>query len=75
MSAIDFEDDRDGCIFKAVIRREDVLSTTQKTTQKILAVLKEGASASRRKIADILGDITEDGVKYHLNKMKKDGGH
>ncbi len=42
--AIDFEDDRDGCIFKAVIRREDVLSTTQKTTQKILAVLNSTLS-------------------------------
>jgi len=38
-----------------------------------LAVLKENAFTSRRKIADILGDITEDDVKYHLNKMKKDG--
>jgi len=30
--AIDFKDDRDGCIFKAVIHRDWVASTTQKTT-------------------------------------------
>lgn len=47
--------------------------TTQKTTQKILAMLKESPYISRSKIAEVLGDITEDGVKYHLNKMKKAG--
>jgi len=67
--AIEFEDDRDGCIFKAVIRREAVASTTQ----KILEMLKESPYISRSKIAEMLGDITEDGVKYHLNKMKKPG--
>ena len=46
--------------------------TTQKTTQKILSILKENPSASRKEIAIILGDITEDGVKYQLNKMKKE---
>jgi ATP-dependent DNA helicase RecG len=46
--------------------------TTQKTTQKILSILKENPSASRKEIAVILGDITEDGVKYQLNKMKKE---
>ena len=46
--------------------------TTQKTTRKILSILKENPSASRKEIALILGDITEDGVKYQLNKMKKE---
>ena len=46
--------------------------TTQKINQKILSILKENPSASRKKIAVILGDITEDGVKYQLNKMKKE---
>ena len=30
-------------------------------------------SSSRRAIAEKLGDITEDGVKYQLNKMKSQG--
>ena len=54
--------------------------TTQKTTQKalstaqkILAVLREDPQASRRQIAESLKDITEDGVKYHLDKLKKAG--
>lgn len=55
--------------------------TTQKTTQKIpqktiqriLDILSTDPSAGRRFIAEKLGDITEDGVKYQLNKMKSDG--
>ena len=46
--------------------------TTRKTTQKILSILKENPSVSRKEIAVILGDITEDGVKYQLSKMKKE---
>jgi len=46
--------------------------TREKTTQKILSILKENPSASRKEIALILGDITEDGVKYQLYKMKKE---
>ncbi len=30
-------------------------------------------SAGRRLISEKLGDITEDGVKYQLNKMKTEG--
>ncbi len=52
--------------------------TTQKATQKtipdrILDVLREDASASRRSIADRLGGITVDGVKYHLDKLRDEG--
>ncbi len=47
--------------------------TTQKTTQKILAILRQNPSASRREIAAILKYITEDGVKYHLDKLKSEG--
>ncbi len=46
---------------------------TQKTTQRILEILHESPQASRREIAEKLIDITEDGVKYQLDKMKKDG--
>ncbi len=46
--------------------------TTQKTTQKILSILQDNPSASRKEIAEVLGDITEDGVKYQLAKMKKE---
>jgi len=49
------------------------LKTTPKTTQKILAILATNPRASRKDIAQQLGDLTEDGVKYHLNQMKQDG--
>ncbi|MEJ1296571.1 MAG: helix-turn-helix domain-containing protein [Candidatus Sedimenticola sp. (ex Thyasira tokunagai)] len=47
--------------------------TTQKTTQRILEVLRITPSAGRRAIAEQLGDITEDGVKYQISKMKAEG--
>jgi ATP-dependent DNA helicase RecG len=47
--------------------------TTQKTTQKILDVLRENPQAGRKEIAEIIGDITEDGIKYHLEKLKAIG--
>ncbi|MEJ1363134.1 MAG: ATP-dependent DNA helicase, partial [Candidatus Sedimenticola sp. (ex Thyasira tokunagai)] len=46
---------------------------TQKTTQRILEVLRITPSAGRRAIAEQLGDITEDGVKYQISKMKAEG--
>ena len=52
---------------------KNYLETTQKTTQKILDILKEHPQAGRKEIAEILGDITEDGVKYHIDKLKKEG--
>ena len=47
--------------------------TTQKTTQKILELLKENSALSRSELTDMIGNITEDGVKYNLDKLKKEG--
>ena len=55
--------------------------TTQKTTQKgktttqkkILDYLKEHPEATRKKLAEVLGTITEDGVKFHLAKLQEKG--
>jgi len=47
--------------------------TTLKTTQKILMILRNNPSVSRREISAILGDITEDGVKYHLAELNSKG--
>jgi ATP-dependent DNA helicase RecG len=67
-------------IFTLIIKRLQVFPkrTTQKTTRKttrktderILEILTLHPNASRSEIANTLGDITEDGVKYHLNKLK-----
>jgi ATP-dependent DNA helicase RecG len=61
-------------VFRTIIPLKVLKKTTQKTTQKrIFELLRESPSLSRRELAEILGDITEDGVKYHLDKLKKEG--
>ena len=57
---------------------ETTQKTTQKATQKpaperILDILREDPTANRRTIAASQGDMTEDGVKYHLGKLKDEG--
>lgn len=55
--------------------------TTQKTTQKatqktrglILDLLREAPGLTRKELAERMEDITEDGVKYHLDKLKEEG--
>lgn len=63
----------EGDIFKAIIPTKS--STTQKTTQKtegrVLEILIQHPEYGRKQIAEALGDITEDGVKYQLEKLKK----
>jgi ATP-dependent DNA helicase RecG len=44
---------------------------SQKTTQKILNLLKENPKFSRKELSEIIGDITEDGIKYNLDKLKE----
>ena len=47
--------------------------TTQKTEDRILEVLRHSPEYGRVQISEVLGDITEDGVKYHLDKLRKLG--
>ena len=49
------------------------LETTQKTTQKILELIKKNKYISRKELAIMIENISEDGIKYHLTKMKKKG--
>jgi ATP-dependent DNA helicase RecG len=57
--------------------QETTQKTTRKTTQKtenlIMEFLFKNPKASRAEIAEALGSITEDGIKYQLNKLKKQG--
>lgn len=50
-----------------------IKSTPTRVAEKILAVIKENPSLGSKKISEILGNITPDGVKYHLNILKKEG--
>jgi len=66
---------------QTLLRIEQVQqAVTQKTTQKtaakqqaILEFIQNNPQASRRDIAEALGDITSDGVKYHLQKLQQAG--
>ncbi len=47
--------------------------TTQETTQeKIVALLRKTPTMTRRQMAEIIG-ISENGIKYHLDKLKSSG--
>ena len=52
--------------------KETTQKTTHKTTQKILNLIKENPSITRKRLSELLG-ITPDGIKYHLNNLKKKG--
>jgi ATP-dependent DNA helicase RecG len=55
------------------IHRETTQEATQETTQeKILELIKKNPSSTRKELADKVG-LTTDGVKYHLDKLKKQG--
>ena len=43
------------------------------TAARILDLLRRRPDAGRRELAATLGDITEDGVKYHLDRLKERG--
>ena len=51
---------------------ETTLKTTEKTTEKILRLIKENPSITNKELARLF-DITEDGVFYHIKKMKAAG--
>ena len=59
-------------IFLAIFKRKSSkIAATQKTTQKIIELIKENPRYTRKELAQKIGDITEDGVKYNLEKLKK----
>jgi predicted HTH transcriptional regulator len=46
--------------------------SAQKTTQKLLDLISQDPSVTRKTLAEALG-ITADGVKYHLRKLQEEG--
>jgi len=53
-------------------KRPENAQTAQKTTQKIISALVANSSATRKELAEIAG-ISEDGIKWNLNKLRKEG--
>lgn len=49
---------------------QKVLTATQKA---ILDYLKDHPKATRQEVAEALGNITEDGIKYHFSRLQKKG--
>jgi ATP-dependent DNA helicase RecG len=47
--------------------------TTQIISEKILELLRQNPTMSRKKLAELLGDITEDGVKYPFGQTERSG--
>ncbi|MBI5096939.1 MAG: winged helix-turn-helix domain-containing protein, partial [Nitrospirae bacterium] len=45
---------------------------TQKTTQKIIEAITKKSDITQKELAAIIG-ITEDGVKYHITRLRKKG--
>ena len=55
---------------KDEITTQKTLNTTQK---KILNYLKEHPHATRKDMAAVIGDITEDGIKFNIGKLQQYG--
>ena len=55
---------------KAQGTTQKTLNTTQK---KILNYLKEHPHATRKDMAAVIGDITEDGIKFNIGKLQQYG--
>ena len=49
---------------------QKTLNTTQK---KILNYLKEHPNATRKDMSAVIGDITEDGIKFNIGKLQQYG--
>ena len=52
--------------------QETTQETTQETAVRILDLIRENPNMNRKKMAQVLGNISEDGVKYHLAKLLKE---
>ncbi len=79
---IDFADDREGCLFTATVRRKVMIGSeepdagseksSEKSSEKILALLKTTPKLAAREIADALG-ITQRAVEKQIAKLREEG--
>ena len=64
------DSEMDSTTQKNKITTQKALNTTQK---KILNYLKEHPHATRKDMAAVIGDITEDGIKFNIGKLQQYG--
>ena len=79
---IDFTDDRDGCLLKAIVHRKEVDGkvlptvsggeTSGKTSGKILEAILQNNTITIPEISIPIG-ITELSIKRNLQKLQKEG--
>ncbi len=78
---IDFVDDRDGCLFTATVHRTPVeelilapglLKSSEKSSEKIIAIIRENPEISAGEIASRIG-ITQRAVEKQVAALKKAG--
>ena len=74
-----FYNERDYSLVTFYVRQieEGIKGTTQQTTQqttqeKIILLIQEQPSITRRELAKKIG-LSDDGIKYHLNKLRSAG--
>ncbi|KDE56029.1 hypothetical protein EI28_02015 [Methanoculleus sp. MH98A] len=68
---IDFTDDRDGCLFTVTVHRKGEKSS-EKSSEKILALLKAEPDLAARVVAERL-EITQRAVEKQIAKLREDG--
>jgi len=51
--------------------KQTVVKTTQKTTQKILELIRQKPAITREELAKAIG-LSNAGIKFNLNKLKKE---
>ena len=54
------------------MNEKETLRTTYRSDQKIIELISINPNISKREIAEKLGNMTEDEVKYNLNKLAKE---
>ena len=64
------DSEMDSTTQKQLTTTQKTLNTTQK---KILNYLKEHPHATRKDMAAVIGDITEDGIKFNIGKLQQYG--
>ena len=79
--AIDFTDDREGCLFAVTVHRKESKGSvepeigseksSEKSSEKILALLKADSELAAREIADTLG-ISQRAVEKQIAKLREE---
>ena len=66
---LDIQYSDDSMFYSIIFNKKDPV----KTTQKILDLIDKNPSITRKELSKEIGNITPDGVKYHLDQLKKQG--